>query len=176
MEIKVNEDELDLVKTTMDKDAQDLASSIESLTQQIEILRGIWQGQDADKFFGNARDYFEKMKSIPNCMANMGRFIDRANGDFNEGDESFSKELMTEVDEQYIKDDGSYAVSNMRSGKGTTTLGKKGSTSDLGKAGSEGGYMEASGVEYMASGSSIEQASGAVNMLREKISSKGGKN
>lgn len=102
MEIKVNEDELDSVKNTMDKDAQDLQSSIEKIVAQLEILRGIWQGQDADKFFDNARDYFEKMKDLPRCMEHMGKFIGRANGDLNGGDEAFSKELETEVEEEYI--------------------------------------------------------------------------
>ena len=104
MEIKVNEDDLNLVKTTMDKDAQDLQTSIEKIVAQLEILRGIWQGQDADRFFDNARDYFEKMKGLPACMQNMSKFINRANGDFNEGDSSFSKELETEVVEEYEQD------------------------------------------------------------------------
>ena len=150
MEIKVKEDELNQVKRTMDKDAEDLASSIEQLTQQLEVLRGIWQGQDADKFFGNARDYFEKMKGIPNCMVNMGRFIDRANGDFNEGDESFSKELMTEVDEQYIKEDAVYE-----------------SSISTGKYGASGGYTNykdnlVSG-EYISSSSPYLEVGGGKN-------------
>ena len=103
MEIKVNEDELNLVRKNMDKDADDLDTSIEKIIAQLEILRGIWQGQDADKFFGNVNDYFTTMKGIPRCMRNMGKFIKKANNDFNDGDESFSKELEKEVEEEYEK-------------------------------------------------------------------------
>ena len=82
MELKVNPEELDHVKDVMIKDADEFDSNIDKLREQIEILKGIWQGQDADMF----------------CK-NVGEFFERANGDFQEGDEAFSKELETEVDE-----------------------------------------------------------------------------
>ncbi len=104
MEITVDEEELKQMTTTMGKDAESLDEAIQTITQQLEILRGVWQGQDADKFFENAREYFEKMKGIPICMRNMEKFADRANKDFNDNDESFSKELDTEVDEKYIEE------------------------------------------------------------------------
>lgn len=86
----------------MTRDADDLDDAIQYITQQLEILRGIWEGQDADKFFGVARDYFENMSKIPQTMRKMGKFVDRANGDLNDGDETFSQELKTEVDDEYI--------------------------------------------------------------------------
>lgn len=104
MEIKVDEEELKNMTTTMGKDADSLDEAIQAITQQLEILRGIWEGQDADKFFDNAREYFEKMQGIPNCMRNMEKFANRANSDFNTSDESFSKELDTEVDEKYLEE------------------------------------------------------------------------
>lgn len=101
MEIKVKEEELGQVKTTMEKDAEDLDSTILTVTQALEELRMIWKGQDADKFFANTKEYFEKMKGVPICMRNMGRFVGKANGDLMEGDKAFSKELETEVYEEY---------------------------------------------------------------------------
>lgn len=101
MEIKVTEDGLDQVKTTFEKDSEDLDSTILTITQALEELRQIWKGQDADKFFANTREYFEKMKGIPICMRNMGRFVGKANGELIEGDKEFSKELETEVYEEY---------------------------------------------------------------------------
>ena len=44
---------------------------------------------------------FDKMKDLPLAMMKMGKFIEKANGDFKESDQSFSKELETEVDEEY---------------------------------------------------------------------------
>ncbi len=99
MEIKVQHEELNQVKTVMEKDAEDFNSDIEKLRGQVEILKTIWQGQDADLFCKNAGDFFDKMKGLPIAMRAMGKFIGQANGDFQDGDESFSKELETEADE-----------------------------------------------------------------------------
>ena len=101
MEIKVKHEELNKVKNTMIKDAEDFNSDIDKLIEQVRILKTIWQGQDADKFIANAEMFFEKMKGLPITMNAMGKFINKANGDFEEGDEAFSKELETEVEEQY---------------------------------------------------------------------------
>jgi WXG100 family type VII secretion target len=101
MEIKLQHEELDQVRRTMVKDAEDFDSDIDKLLQQIEILKTIWQGQDAEKFYKNAGAYFDKMKDLPLAMMKMGKFIEKANGDFKESDQSFSKELETEVDEEY---------------------------------------------------------------------------
>jgi WXG100 family type VII secretion target len=104
MELRVKQDGLDKMTDTFGKDAEDLDTSIERIIKQLEILRGIWEGQDADMFFGHAREYFEKMREIPRCMRNMQTFTKRANKDFNDGDEAFSKELEVEVDEEYIEE------------------------------------------------------------------------
>lgn len=99
MDLKVNHSELNRVKTTMVKDAEDLDACVDKLKGQMEILRSIWQGNDADVFCANVSEYFDKMKGLPVSMRAMGKFIDKANGDFQDGDDSFSKELETEVDE-----------------------------------------------------------------------------
>jgi WXG100 family type VII secretion target len=99
MDIKVKHEELGQVKKVMEKDAEDFNSDIELLAEQVKILHEIWQGQDADIFYVNASEFFDKMKGLPVAMRAMGKFIGQANGDFQDGDESFSKELETEADE-----------------------------------------------------------------------------
>ena len=99
MDLKVNHSELERVKKTMVKDAEDLDANIDKIRGQIEILQSIWQGNDAKVFCANVGEYFEKMKGLPVSMRAMGKFIEKANGDYQEGDDSFSKELETEVDE-----------------------------------------------------------------------------
>ena len=99
MEIKVKHEELTTVEKTFDKDAEDFDSDIDKILQAIGTLRTVWQGQDADIFYVNASEFFDKMKGLPVAMRAMGKFIGQANGDFQDGDESFSKELETEADE-----------------------------------------------------------------------------
>ena len=99
MDLKVNHSELNRVKETMVKDADEFDAGIDKLRGQIEILQSIWQGNDATVFCSNVGEYFEKMKGLPVAMRAMGKFIDKANVDFQDGDDSLSKELETEVDE-----------------------------------------------------------------------------
>jgi len=101
MEIKLKHEELGQVKKVMEKDAQEFDSDIMKLREQIDILGTIWQGQDAEIFCKHAAEYFDKMRELPVAMGKMGLFIGKANGNFQENDESFSKELETEVDEEY---------------------------------------------------------------------------
>ena len=101
MDLKLDGETLYEVEKTMEKDSQDLDKAIETITDALEELRGIWEGQDADKFFNNTREFFEKMKGIPMCMRNMGKFMNKANKDLNEKDAEFSKELETEVTGEY---------------------------------------------------------------------------
>ena len=101
MDLKLDEEGLFEVETTMENDSQDLDTSIMTITDALEELRGIWEGQDADKFFNNTREFFEKMKGIPMCMRNMGKFMNKTNKDLIDKDEEFSGELETEVDERY---------------------------------------------------------------------------
>ena len=108
MDLKLDEEGLNEVESVMEKDSQDLDKAIETITQALEELRGIWEGQDADKFFNNTREFFEKMKGVPVCMRNMGKFINKANKDLMEKDDEFSKELETETDERYVGYGGSH--------------------------------------------------------------------
>ena len=101
MDIKVKHAELNEVKRVMEKDAQDFDEDIRRLRESIDALHQIWQGQDSDRFCKNAAEYFDKMRELPVAMGKMGLFIGKANGNFQEGDEAFSKELETEVDEEY---------------------------------------------------------------------------
>ena len=104
MEIKVKHEELTNVEKVFDKDAEDFDSDIDKILQALETLKTVWQGQDADIFYKHSHEYFERMKALPITMRAFGKFIKRTNGDFTDGDESFSKELETEVEEEYEQD------------------------------------------------------------------------
>lgn len=98
MLLKVKHEELNNVSRVIKKDSEELDKEIDNLLEQVEILRTIWQGQDADSFCQNTSDYFSKMKSIPNCMRNISGFINNVDNTYKEKDEAFNRELRTEVD------------------------------------------------------------------------------
>lgn len=98
MLLKVKHEELRGVLNTMKKDGDAYDTEIEKMLSEIDKLRTIWQGQDATIFCDNVHAYITKMKNIPIALRNMSTFINKANNGYEENDESFSKELQTEVD------------------------------------------------------------------------------
>lgn len=102
--IKMRHGEIDDVKRIMDNDEVELDDEIKKMEEQKEILKRIWQGQDADLFIKNFEDYLTKMKGIPVALRNISGFMKKANGDFKDKDDEFSKELEKEAN-NYDEDD-----------------------------------------------------------------------
>ena len=60
--LKVTHSELTNVRKVMDDDEKALDLEIEKMQKQIEKLKTIWQGQDADAFCKNYENFLLKMK------------------------------------------------------------------------------------------------------------------
>ena len=97
MLLKVKYDELKEVADTINNDSSLLSEEIKKLLDQIEKLKSIWQGIDADAFYENSYDYFQKMTTISATLNNLGKFIEKTNNEYKNGDEAFSRELDTDV-------------------------------------------------------------------------------
>ena len=97
MLLKVKHEELNNVTSVMVKDGETYDAEINKMLEQIEKLRTIWQGQDAEQFCNNVTNYITKMKNIPICLRNMSKFVNSANSGYTEQDESFSQELEVEA-------------------------------------------------------------------------------
>lgn len=98
MILKVKHEELKNVTDLMKKDAEALSEEINNVLSQIEFLKSVWEGSDSTIFYNNAYNYFNKMTTIAVAIQNLSKFIDKANNNYEERDESFSRELDTEVD------------------------------------------------------------------------------
>ncbi len=98
MLLKVKYDELKKITNTIKNDCSLFDEEIKRNLEQIEKLRGIWQGNDSDIFCNNVHDYLQKMTTISATLRNLEKFIDKANNGYKDNDESFSRELDTEVD------------------------------------------------------------------------------
>lgn len=97
MLLKVDHDELYDVTKVMNQDRDDYNKEIENMLQQIEKLKTIWQGEDADMFCYKAHEYISNMKKITNTMQKLSKFSDKANQGYAEWDDSFGKELEAEA-------------------------------------------------------------------------------
>ncbi len=97
MILKVDHDELYDVTKTIKNDREDYRKEIENMLEQIEKLKTIWRGEDAEVFCSKAFDYIQNMKKIPNTMQQISSIGDKANAGYAENDESFGKQLESEA-------------------------------------------------------------------------------
>ena len=123
--IKMRHNEMDDVKRVMDNDEVELDDEIKKLEEQKEILKRIWQGQDADLFIKNFEEYLTKMKGVPVAIRNISRFMKKANGDFKNKDDEFSRELQKEAD-NYDEDDGEGTSGEFKNVSSSFTIVEKG--------------------------------------------------
>ena len=98
MLLKVKHNELNQVSDTIKNDSEAYDVEIEKMLKNIETLKGIWQGDDADTFCENATEYITKMKNITVAMRNMNKVITAANKGYEDNDEAFGSALKVEAE------------------------------------------------------------------------------
>ena len=64
---------------------------------EIERLRGVWQGIDAEVFCDNVSEYLSKMSNLTVAMRNMSNAINTINNGFEVYDETFGSKLKVEA-------------------------------------------------------------------------------
>lgn len=101
MVFKVNHEELDQVSNVIKKDYEAYDVEIENMLNAISRLRGIWQGEDSDKYCASAEAYFNRMKTMTTAMKNMSLVMDTANKGYEESDSAFGSALRTEAENYY---------------------------------------------------------------------------
>ena len=97
MKLKVKHEELNSVADVMTKDGDSYDVQIDKILSEIEKLRAVWIGYDAEEFCDNFERYMKKMKNIPIALRVLAKLTKSADKGYVEKDESFSKELRTEV-------------------------------------------------------------------------------
>lgn len=95
--LKVKHNELKEVSNTLVKDSEAYDTEITNMLNNIETLRGIWQGEDASVFCDNVSEYISKMSNISIAMRNMSNAITTVDGGYEAFDETFSNSLLEEA-------------------------------------------------------------------------------
>ena len=97
MVFKVKHDELNQVSDIIKNDSDACSAEIDNMLSNIEKLRDIWTGEDADQFCDSIDDYLTKMKNIPLAMIKMSSAISIADKGYKELDEAFENALEAEA-------------------------------------------------------------------------------
>jgi WXG100 family type VII secretion target len=93
MKIRINHNEMTNVKEQLFNEAEVLMSEIETIEKNIQELKNVWQGEDANIFYIKINNYLTKMKSIPKTYESMSRFLERANIRYKEADRALKNEI-----------------------------------------------------------------------------------
>ena len=107
MNFEVDSDELRFAEVKMNKSSQNMKTIIEKWKNEIENLKRIWQGHDADVFFSKMDAYIEKLNMVSETTQMFSTAFKSGYTMYENTDEEFSKELKKENsqydDEEYIR-------------------------------------------------------------------------
>ena len=98
MIVKVKHNELNQVSDTLINDSEVLDTEFANMNTQIEKLREIWQGVDAEIFCDNMSNYISRMNNITVAMRNMSNAITTVDNGYKAYDDAFSDALKSEAD------------------------------------------------------------------------------
>lgn len=97
MIFKVKHNELNQVSDTIKRDSEDYSSEVDSMLKDIESLRSVWQGVDAEEFCDNMEVFLKNVKNIPTAMSNMSNAIKVIDKGYVDCDTIFGDALKAEA-------------------------------------------------------------------------------
>ena len=93
MKIRIDHGKMVEVTKRLKTEADRLMAEIEKMEGNIEELKPVWQGEEANIFYIKAKNYTTKLKSVPKTYESMAIFLERANIRYKEADIALSKEI-----------------------------------------------------------------------------------
>ena len=97
MRLVVDHDELQNVLVTVDDDTKYINEQIDYLLKQIDDLKDIWTGEDAEKFYEKAEAYLRYIKAVPQVCDNLSRLSGSANGYYKKTDKIYAESMKRAV-------------------------------------------------------------------------------
>ena len=79
MRIRVNHRELDDVKNKMIENSNELFNEIDGIIKDIEVLKTMWSGNDANIFYTKIDNYLFRLKSVPETLNSFSKVINKGN-------------------------------------------------------------------------------------------------
>ena len=98
--LRVEFDELDYVSKTMERDRTELEAEIKRLQASLERIKQAWSGDDLEKFYEKADAYVNRMIVLCDFLTASSTFIEKGVGQYQNQDETFSRELDKEKEEE----------------------------------------------------------------------------
>ena len=93
MKIRVDHREMTNVINKLSNESNMLTTEIENIQKNIEELKTVWQGEEANIFYTRITNYLNKMEAIPATYDKMSSFLSRSNSRYKEMDNAFLKDI-----------------------------------------------------------------------------------
>ncbi len=94
MNLRVNREALNNFYDLSNNESEFLREKIDLWLEKIEELKEIWQGKDASEFYDNTKNYFERLKVIPEFYDTVNNFVIKANKEYKEADMESKKDFQ----------------------------------------------------------------------------------
>ena len=89
MKIKADYKELHNTVLSINENSDILESEIENIISQVDNLKQLWQGDDANAYYKNISDYMNNMKLIPDTYRALLNLIEQMNHNYEEIDKDY---------------------------------------------------------------------------------------
>ncbi len=93
MKIRVNHNELNQVVNNTFGNHEKLRNEIDAMLADINSLKSVWMGEEADMFYSRIDNYLGNMKAIDETYNTLSNFMSKANKLYREADENFAKDI-----------------------------------------------------------------------------------
>lgn len=97
MKLKVEKEELDNINTVIDNDKTELEFKLNYLLSQIDDLKTVWQGDDAEEFYYKAETYITFLKNVPTIYGGIYDVIKGANKTYTQLDTDYAEAMKKAV-------------------------------------------------------------------------------
>ena len=97
MRVKVNNNDLEELLKSMVKNREDLRTYLKELMGQINVLKEVWQGEDAEVFYHKAETYLKFLESVPNYYNNLDNLIGSASKSYRAIDSEYAQRMKKAV-------------------------------------------------------------------------------
>ncbi len=107
MDIEVDTNELKIIELDINKSANSFVEEIDLWKEQIERLKNIWQGEEANIFYSKIEEYILKLNMVSETEKIIGKAVRNSYEMYEEKDEYFKNALknnnMQYDDEAFLK-------------------------------------------------------------------------
>ena len=96
-DIKVRLGSMKNITRTLSEDERKLQEELNNMMQQINELKDVWQGEEANRFYEKAEQYIQFLNFLPTTYHNLAEIMKDANKKYKEIDTFYSDEIKRAV-------------------------------------------------------------------------------